>query len=96
MDNHAILVTWKSSDCCMTQSNRVMVNFFKLFGKFLTLAMVIISAKNTVILPNFLVWKFCGTAQFSHSFERIARNYAETVPFHKNSTPGNEVKLRYF
>ena len=26
----------------------------------------------------------------------IARNYAETVPFHKISTSGNSVKLRYF
>ena len=42
------------------------------------------SAKNTVISPNFLVWKFCGKAQFL-----LARNYAETVPFHKISTPGN-------
>ena len=47
------------------------------------------TAKNTVISPNFLVWKFCGKAQFLHSFGRFARNYAETVPFHKISTPGN-------
>ena len=32
--------------------------------------------------PNFLVWKFCGKAQFPHSFGQI--------------TPGNWVKLRYF
>ena len=38
-----------------------------------------ITAKNTVISPNFLVWKFCGKAQFPHSFGRFARNYAETV-----------------
>ena len=55
-----------------------------------------INAKNTVILPDFLVCKFCGKAQFSHSFGRFARNYAETVPFHKISTPGNQVKSRYF
>ena len=30
------------------------------------------SAKNTVILPNFLIWKFCGKAQFPDSFGRIA------------------------
>ena len=24
----------------------------------------VFTAKNTVILPNFLVWKFCGKAQF--------------------------------
>ena len=54
------------------------------------------TAKKTVILPEFLVWKFCGKAQFPHSFGRFVRNYAETVPFHKISTPGNSVKLRYF
>ena len=48
-----------------------------------------LTAKNTVISPNFQVWKFCGKAQFPHSFGRIARNYAETVLFHKISTPGN-------
>ena len=45
--------------------------------------------KNTVISPNFLVWKFCGKAQFPHTFGQIARNYAGTVPFHKISTTGN-------
>ena len=50
---------------------------------------LIFTAKNTVISPNFLVWKFCGKAQFPNSFGRIARNYAETVPFHKISIPGN-------
>ena len=27
---------------------------------------------------------------------RFAQNYAKTVPFHKISTPGDSVKLRYF
>ena len=35
--------------------------------------------KNTVISPNILLCKFCGKAQFPHSFGRFARNYAETV-----------------
>ena len=39
--------------------------------------------KKSVISPNFLVWKFSRKAQFPHS------NYAETVPFHKISTPEN-------
>ena len=26
------------------------------------------TTKNTAISPNFLVWKFCGNAQFPHSF----------------------------
>ena len=51
---------------------------------------------NIVISPTFLVWKFCGKAQFLESFGRFAQTYAETVPLHKVSTPGNLVKLRYF
>ena len=43
-----------------------------------------------------MVWKFCGKAQFPHSFAWFARNYAETVPFRKISTSGNWVKLRCF
>ena len=31
------------------------------------------TAKNTVISPNFLVWKFCGNAQFPH--QEIRWNY---------------------
>ena len=54
------------------------------------------TAKNAVISPDFLVWKFCEKAQFLHSSVRIAGNYVETVPFSKMSTPGNQVKLRYF
>ena len=54
------------------------------------------TSENSVISPNFLVWKFCGKAQFPHSLGRIARNSAESVPFHKISTPENYVKLRYF
>ena len=29
------------------------------------------------------MWKFCGKAQFPHSFGQFARNYAETLFFHK-------------
>ena len=61
--------------------------------------LVVDTAENTVISPNFLVWKFCGKTQFPHSFGRFTRSYAETVPFHKISTPENQVKfrkLRYF
>ena len=50
------------------------------------------SAENTVTSPNFLVWNFCGKAQFPHSFGQ----FAETVPFNNISRPGNSVKLRYF
>ena len=54
------------------------------FGKVSSFA-----AQNAVIAPNFLVWKCCGKAHFPHSFERFARNCAETVPFRKISTPVN-------
>ena len=47
------------------------------------------TAYNIVISPNFLAWKFFGKTQFPHNFGRIARNYAETVSFHKISKPGN-------
>ena len=53
------------------------------------------TAKNIVVSPNLLVWTFCGKAQFLHSFGRFVRNYAETVPFNKISTTGNDVKLPY-
>ena len=33
------------------------------------------TAKNTVISPDFLVWKFCGKVQFPYCFGRFARNY---------------------
>ena len=48
-----------------------------------------ITAKNTVISPNFLVWKFCGKVQFPLIFRIFARNYEETVSFHKIFTSGN-------
>ena len=54
------------------------------------------TAKNTVISPNFLVWKFCGKAQSLHSFGRFAWSYVETASFHEISTPKNYVKLRFF
>ena len=54
------------------------------------------TAKSTAISSDFLVWKFCGKAQFPHSFGRFARNCAETVPFRKISTPGNQVEVWYF
>ena len=54
------------------------------------------TTKNTAISQDFVVWKFCEKALFPHSFRRVARNYAETVPFRKISMPGNQVKLRHF
>ena len=45
-----------------------------------------IHCKNTVISPNFLVWKFCGKAQFLQGFAQFTQNYM--VLFHKISTTG--------
>ena len=42
-----------------------------------------ITAKNTIVSPDYVVWKFCGKTQFPHSFGRFALNYAEAVPFRK-------------
>ena len=55
-----------------------------------------VHCKNTVISPDFLVWKFCGKAQFPYSFGQFVLNFAEIVLFRKISTPGYQVKLRYF
>ena len=51
--------------------------------------------KNVLIPPNFLVRNLCEKAQFPHSFGRLVRNSAETVPFHKIYTLRNYVKFRY-
>ena len=67
----------------------------KLFQLFLNRQNKIFTAKNTVISPNFLIWVFYGKTQFPHSFVQIARNYAETVPFHKTTTPGNYYSYYY-
>ena len=50
------------------------------------------TAKNNVISPDFLVRKFCGKAQLQSESPETA----ETVHFGEISTPGNQVKLRYF
>ena len=55
----------------------------------LSLQLKAVTAKNTVILPNFLVYKIWEKVQFPRSFGRIAQNYAQTVPSHNISTPGS-------
>ena len=55
-----------------------------------------LTAQNTVISPNFMVWKCYGNAQFLHSFMWFARNSAESMRFHNISTPGNLLKFRLF
>ena len=49
-------------------------------------------------IPKFYLISWYENFVERRSFRMVsfARNYAETVPFHKISTPGNQVKLRYF
>ena len=51
------------------------------------------TAKNTVISLNFLVWKFCGKAQFPHIFRGFARNYHSFRRFARNYAPETMKKL---
>ena len=87
--------TWTTNIKVTTESSSLFLKR-SVGRKYVQLHAKAYTAKNPVISPNFLVWKFYGKAQFPHSFGRIARNYAETVPFHKISTPENQVKLRDF
>ena len=66
-----------------TDNKKTENNFFTISGNTANNESQGTTVKNTVISPNFLVWKFCGKPQFSHKFEWYARNYAETAPFHK-------------
>ena len=50
--------------------NIFLQHFWRAYDHFVTN-----NVKNTLILPNFLVWKFCRKAQFPQSFCRIAQNY---------------------
>ena len=44
-----------------------------------TLSHISVTAKNTVILPNFMLWKFYRKAQFPHSFGRFANHISVTA-----------------
>ena len=43
-----------------------------------------VEPKNTAISPNFLVWEFCGKAQFRHSFVQFARKLCRNCAFPQN------------
>ena len=47
------------------------------------------TVKNTIISPNFLVWKFCWKAEFPHSFRRLSETIRKLCLSTKISTPGN-------
>ena len=67
----------------------------KIIGKFLKIWSLIVksvfqtTAKNTLISPNFLMWKFCGKTQLPQSFTQYTRNTTKTARFDKISTLGN-------
>ena len=52
-----------------------------------------LTVKNTVISPNFLVWKFCGKAQFPHSFGRIPQNYTGAFPQNSHTRKLGEITV---
>ena len=63
----AMLEDWIKHDSCNTVLKKLQgERIFKLMNSFVndTLRKVSITAKNTVISPNLLVWKFCGKVQF--------------------------------
>ena len=42
------------------------------------------TTKNSVILPNILVWTFCRNTQFPQSFGWFTQNFTDIVHFHIN------------
>ena len=53
------------------------------------------TSKNEIHLVSWCR-NFCGKSQFTQSFGQIARHSAETVPFHKISTPINTLEILIF
>ena len=51
------------------------------------------TALNTEISLNFLVWQFCGNAQFPQGFAQFSQKSVDTVRFHKIST--QEIRWNY-
>ena len=81
-----IWVVQRSIAIFITNCLKVLTAVVRIFFPFPTIPAL---HKNTEISLNFLVWKFCARVHFPHSVGRIVRNFGETVPFHKISTPGN-------
>ena len=98
--NFASITLFLLFSCCnfyfkFRSTNRTKWNYKSYMAKLQNLKTQTL-LKNTVISPHFLVWTLCGKAQFQHSFGRFTRNYVETVPFHKISSPEDLMKLQYF
>ena len=75
---------WRCIGSCYQQSKKKKILSIYRRNEYRTTAL------NTVLSPNFLVWKFSGNAQF---LQRISRNYGETVCFHK--IPHSEIRQNF-
>ena len=51
--------------------------------------------KNTIISPNFLVWKFCGKAQFPHSEKYWEKIIIDTINWRKLS-PARKIHCKKY
>ena len=78
-----LMLEARANICSTIKENRLL-NCRKI-SVFYHISIIRFTAKNTVISPDFLVWKFCGKAQFP-----------QIVSFRKIVTPGSQVTLRYF
>ena len=65
---------------CNNQRIMLLLNLYTLWYGIASFSTV----KNTVISPNFLVWKYCGKVQFPHSFghPKLCGNCAFPQNFH--------------
>ena len=88
--NDAVCFCWKENFIWKMKHN-VKVFFVEKFASFFSEAVIFLqppwilwngTTYNTVILPNFLVWKFCGKAQFLHSFGQFPCETAFPQNFH--------------
>ena len=60
---------------CSTLTRSTWINFIEIKYYVSETTIFTSTVKNTIISPDFLVWKFCRKAQFPHSFRRIAGNF---------------------
>ena len=67
--------TWSSTRKLISQYHILIIKFVGIAWENIKANSKIITLKNTVISPNFLVWNFFGKAEFPHSFGRFAPSY---------------------
>ena len=59
-------------------------NFIEYLTIFICVCSELLTAKNTATSSNFLLWKFCGKAQFPHSFGGIRPKLCGKCVFPQN------------